>query len=998
MSINIFLSSPRKGLEGIREALIREIDKFNPFLNVIAMEKNEFWESHPSQKVSIENLKESNIYILLIGDRYGTVIENCEIEDCPLRGKECNGGISYTHCEYRFAKAMGIPRLCLRIRIKDNKKEDEKMLGEFIEEVKKFDTPKYITAKTPDEAIEKVVKEIRGILPKNILPKKIVEWYKNDELKIPMFFGRGEELSRIWNKFKSGGVLYITGVGGIEKTSLAEVLLILKAIEGWRVFGVYRKGSYTGYKLFNDLANKNELKDVIKKIVLNLDSLTYTELCEKLAGIKGKIDYDNLIEILDEENVILLLDDLQFADDDVKEFVKRCEEKLSKSAIIVTSRRFEETNRVEIKGIEKDYNSYVKYLADKYSVSIDDSKIEEIRELSRGHPILTEIIVRNYHKCELSKISEISKTPSDDDFVNEFLKRLIEENIKGQSLDFLRKLSVFRREVGKSILEILKVDGKIIRDLIDWLMLRRVKGGYTFYDDVIKECVFGMLSEEEKLKAHEKAVEYYKSFYEKCVKGRSKDLISIVFEYIYHLVECKKFEEAWKVVVDQKTFDDLRGNVNFEEFVRVLEKIHGNLYGYKRDKTALMIGRVYQDLGQFKKAVEFLESLEHVEGTDKVEKYELLSFAYVRLSKTIDALKNILKAVTIIEDEKELKRLLWSYGATNWYLSNFVVSVRNYEKSFDVYTHGRVYYSIGDAYIRLGNLYESYESFDKGLNESRDRLESAFNSLGKGCVLTLLGKYKNAIEELKNSKRDFLNMKHFFSPDSYICMGVYYHIQEKLDDARKNYEDGLRISTHDYYTRAVARHNLGILYTDLDIGDAEKCLREAEEIFNRYGFAYGRAKVLHHLGVIEELRVNYEKAEEYYKESLKLKEDLTRENRKKIEKMINEDSEFREIVGEARKRGIDVVKDFEKRNVDKLGRAVTLAQLGVLKFKEGEKKEALKNLRNARKKFEEIFGDLMLEFNVTSNENPYLKLVNQAIDGIFKGKASNIIFRDFMIP
>ncbi|WP_457548732.1 tetratricopeptide repeat protein [Archaeoglobus sp.] len=938
MSINIFLSSPRKGLEGIREAIIHELDKFNPFLNVIAMEKDEFWERYPSQKVSIENLKKSNIYILLIGDRYGTVIENCEIEDCPLRGRECTGGISYTHCEYRFAKAMKIPRLCLRLRIdkKDDMKEDEKdnkkKLEDFIKEVKKSDTPKYITAETPDEAIKKVVKEVRGILP-----KKIVEWYKNHELKIPMFFGRGEELSKIWNEFESGGVLYITGVGGIGKTSLAEVLLILKAIEGWRVWAVYRRGSYTGYKLFKKLAERNELKnEVIKRIILSSESLTYTELCEKLAGIRGRIDYDNLVDILDEKNVILLLDDLQFADDDVKTFVERCGKTLSKSAIIVTSRRFEGTKRVEVKGIEKDYDNYVRFLANEYSVSIDDSEIERIRKLSRGHPLLTEIIVRNRHRCKISKICEIPKTLSDDDFVNEFLKRLIEENIKGKSLDVLKTLSVFKRKVGKEILEILGVDEKIVRNLIDWMMLRK---NYAFYNDVIKECVFGMLSEDEKLEAHKTAVRYYEGFYNKYIKERSKDLILMVFEYVYHLVECKEFEKAWEIIVDREMFKDLRGNINLEEFVRVLEKIHENIDGYKRDKIALIIGRIYDDIGQFNKTVKILESLEHIKGTDEIERYKLLSLAYTRISRTIDTLKNILKAVTITENEEDFKKCLWYYGVTNWYLSNFKVSIRFYNKSLGAYTHsGLVYHDIGDAYVRLGNLYESYKSFKKGFEKSKNELELAENSLGKGYVLTILGEYETAIEKLKNSEKVFLKMKHFFSPHSYVCMGIFHHMHEQLDDARKNYEDGLRTSTYDYI-KAVALHNLGILYTDLDLKDlkkAESFLREAEKIFDRYGFTYGKAKVLHHLGVIEELRINFEKAEEYYKESLKLKEDLTRENREKIRKMIEEDPEFREIVEKAKERGIDVIKDFETRNVDRLGRAVTLAQLGVLKFKEGK--------------------------------------------------------------
>ncbi len=75
MTIKIFLSSTFRDLKEIRKALIDELSKFQPFLKVVAMENNEFWESLPPQKTSIEYLKDSDVYLLLIGNR-------CRKRDC----------------------------------------------------------------------------------------------------------------------------------------------------------------------------------------------------------------------------------------------------------------------------------------------------------------------------------------------------------------------------------------------------------------------------------------------------------------------------------------------------------------------------------------------------------------------------------------------------------------------------------------------------------------------------------------------------------------------------------------------------------------------------------------------------------------------------------------------------------------------------------------------------------------------------------------------------
>ncbi|HEC87337.1 MAG TPA: tetratricopeptide repeat protein, partial [Thermoplasmatales archaeon] len=889
MAIKIFLSSTFIDLEEIRKTLIDELSKYKSFLEVVAMEKNKFWESSPPQKTSIGYLKDSDIYLLLIGNRYGELIGGCKIYYCPLRNKECNGNISYTHCEYRFAKGKGIPRLCLRLYCGNVDKD----LEEFIKEVKEEETPRYIQVNGDiTKVAERAVKEV-----KSRLPEKIVDWYNEGKVQIPEFFGRRKKLFEIWKNFKEGEVIFISGIGGVGKTCLAEVLLTLKVMEGWKVLAIYRGVNYlsgTGYKPFKQIADRLGMVDVVK-----CEKLTYSELCRIIASVRGKIDCDSLAEIIDHKNIILFLDDLQFANKEVQKFVEYCAKNLTGSVIVVTSRRREDFGRVIfIEGLKDDFDKFVMYLAGKYSVKINENEIEEIKEISRGHPLLTEIIVKNWRRYKISNLSGISKL-GDEEYVEEFLKRFIKENIRGNKLKVLKMLSVFRTEVEKEIADIFKVNENVFVDLIDWLMLINRDGSYTFYDDLVKESVQSLLKEERK-EAHKIAVSYYKKFYNEYCKG-DKSKISDIFEYLYHLVECGKFKEAWKVINDKGLFKELRDNANLEEFAEILKKIYEKLSGCERSKIALKIAYVYNDLGRFNKTLETLKkNLKYLENSEKIEAYRELSLAYIRIGNPLYALKTILEAITFAKDDN-FKRCLRGYGVINWYLSNFKVAESYYNKSFvGAFKLGAISYDIGDARIRLGRLSNAYESFEEGrkhAESSKDKCILAENSLGIGNVLTLLGKHDEATKMLDEAKNNFLKLRYIFIPCSYVCLGILYHIKGQFDEAKKYYEKARERSGNHDYIKAVALHNLGIVYTDLgNLNEAEDKLNRTKEIFEKYWSSYGKARVLHHLGIIEELRGNFEGAREYYNKSLELKEDLTGENKEKIYKAIKNDPEFKELV------------------------------------------------------------------------------------------------------
>lgn len=116
-------------------------------------------------KIIKETIDSSDYYILIIGNRYGSVIE---------KGK--HKGMSYTEKEYRYAKSKRIPILVFIIddsvpRLKSQYESNpdlQKKLKEFIEEAKKGRTVDWW--KNGDDLASKVISSLMKKFPKSKRP------------------------------------------------------------------------------------------------------------------------------------------------------------------------------------------------------------------------------------------------------------------------------------------------------------------------------------------------------------------------------------------------------------------------------------------------------------------------------------------------------------------------------------------------------------------------------------------------------------------------------------------------------------------------------------------------------------------------------------------------------------------------------------------------------------------------------------------------------------
>jgi hypothetical protein len=278
--LKVFVSSTYRDLKKVRGLLITGIEEA---LEAVAMEK--FPPSdESSHKKSIEYLEDSDISIFIIGDYYGTVLKKCEIREDACG--DCSN-ISYTHCEYRRTIQSGKPYL---LYVVEN--ELSKVLSKIphfdLQSTHEGDILKFLRENNIDiskihlfsgytlEEIEELWRiatdknrrelkefknEIKGLYRQVKIVRKedyyvfhetvrkdlkvnLMEWYKKGKVTFAQFAGRRTELDELLKKVDKENSVCVVGTGGVGKTSLIQVGLLLEKLSGRDVYAFYKEYSY----------------------------------------------------------------------------------------------------------------------------------------------------------------------------------------------------------------------------------------------------------------------------------------------------------------------------------------------------------------------------------------------------------------------------------------------------------------------------------------------------------------------------------------------------------------------------------------------------------------------------------------------------------------------------------------------------------------------------------------------------------------------------------
>jgi len=786
--------------------------------------------------------------------------------------------ISYTHCEYKIALAEKKPHQVYLIdkgwdiirELRDWKEIDWRRVREkpAFKEINNDEIEHYFyVTKNVLQFREEVenefcprIKDIDDIETiTSDLANNIVKWYLEEKIELQDFCGRRKELIDLFNKMNAS--VEVDGVGGIGKTTLIHVALLIQRLKGTKIATVGTRQSYitdSGYKGFRDKLKKNQHEIIGNKIAL--DDIIYALSFPEEIRAKQKDEIIRIIsDKIEKENMFLFIDDFQLADDDVKELVKNTHRNMvlaSKKNIGLAR------NELHLTGIDaKEIGKLIDLIASRLDKKINDEVKEKIKEISEGHPVFTEILVRNYELISFQKLKEYKHVfdLSNPEHVGDFLKRVVEEILSREAVILLKNLSVINTELEtnldvEAIKQIYPKDfNKIFRELIDTGFLEKRMGKEGIYQFSYKHIQEAIRIDEKE--PHEKAIEYYKNKneniqnYDNAVeilfhKSKSNPVKILIEEYLVLYQKLKPVHFGFKRLIDvgqelESYFDDDKDKASI---LGMLGNLYGNIGRFEEATTQNKVGNLCRDLNGFEHAEKaFKEALKIL--TELAEKspdaylpdvamtQNNLGNLYSDSNRFEDAEKAFTEALKILTELAE--------KSPDAYLSDVAMTQNN----------------LGNLYRNIGRFEDAEKAFKETLkihtglaekNPDAYLSDVAMTQNNLGVLYRNIGQFEDAEKAFKEALK-FCKELAENSPDAYLLdvattqnnLGNLYSNLKMFEEAEKAFKEALKIHTElaekspDAYLLDVAmtQNNLGILYTDLNMfEDAEKAFTEALKI------------------------------------------------------------------------------------------------------------------------------------------------------------------------
>lgn len=834
--LKIFLSSTYQGLGEARSEILNQID--SAFAGV-GME--EFIpDGTSSHEKCISELKKSKVVIFLLSSNYGSLIDTCQLKkeckaDCIMKKGEGEGyRISYTHCEYKTTLAEGI--LHQTYKVLDGWDTQERP------EVKQFE----------EEFGKEMWTGIHDINDPSVVPLicrnlavKLIEWHTEDKLNFKKFVDREEVLNEIIENIDSK--IEVWGVGGVGKTALVEVALLVQKLKGKKILTIGTSKSYKSGSGFKDFRKKciedQYITDSQKEITLYdvVKSLEKVKLIpnaeEIISSLQQKEKIRNFLsKLLNKyKNLILFIDDFHLVTEEVEKLVDSLE------SIILSSRKNSNTAEKEIyiTGIDEENREDLIKI---FNPNIPEKAKDMIKAIAEGHPVATELLVKNYGKIDFDKIKDFELTDADDKQVRDFYERAIEEIFSNnpQTLTLLKDLAVLNTDLPsninkESILSVYSVENvrKNFNSLVDTGMLKKrdgKEGTYEFYFKHIQDALEDIAHKEN----HKKAIKYYERK-RKISLGQNDDAVEI----LYHKVKSNPTDDLVAEIMDMATQPF---HSRLKRLIDIGEELKPLIEEENRAIITTGLAGLYFRLAQFGEAeCAFIEALEIFQKLD---------------DKNPDTFK------------PDVATTQYNLGTLYSVLEKFEEAELAYREALEIKKKVQFYsFELTDVWLSLGALYTSLGKFDD--------------------AETLFIKTLTNYEELVKQNPDVYSQK---LATVQAHLGVLYRHSKRFEEAEHVFVKALKIFSKladknpDIFEPNVAstRYNLGNLYRDMkNYEEAELAYREALDILtklaekNPEGNLSGLADARNNLGKFYRDLKKFDDSEKAYTDALINYKELT---------------------------------------------------------------------------------------------------------------------------
>ncbi|MDP6864267.1 MAG: tetratricopeptide repeat protein [Candidatus Poseidoniaceae archaeon] len=396
------------------------------------------------------------------------------------------------------------------------------------------------------------------------------------------FYGRSQELENMVNLLEARSTtLMIPGIAGIGKTAMAA-----KIIESF----MHRRNLL--YHRCQDWDGSRALFENLADWLSNIGDPMLSEYISATPVPKPGDAADLIIDALDNTPALIVIDDYhKVSDKALHQMVQALSRGLVESegdvGLVIFSRSFRPVVPMKdaegkivslvlpLEGLDQDScRSLLSTFED-----LDNETLLYIHSLSRGHPLVLELINRGASAGAFHETLE--------NYVNiEIFSKL-----SGEQKRLLGVLSVFREPIPLAALTEQDLNVDELDSLVEAGLARQADSDAYDVHDLIREFLLQSLDHQAKEKLHNKAVLWYE-------KQGIGPLIAM--ELIYHLISSSRHEDAGEIIVQQGRDLIKEGHI---ELLGLLEAIDlSEIQAENACRIDCLKGEVLSLLGRFDEA------------------------------------------------------------------------------------------------------------------------------------------------------------------------------------------------------------------------------------------------------------------------------------------------------------------------------------------------------------------------------------------------------------
>ena len=561
------------------------------------------------------------------------------------------------------------------------------------------------------------------------IEKQLVS-YLNDLPRTRRFYGREKELDVMANllEAKSASIL-VPGIAGIGKTSLSTK--ILDRFTHRRNLLYHRCQDWEGSRAFLEACaewlsavGNNDLSDYLASSPVPQTNMAVNLIANGLSESPSLIVIDDLHKVGD-ETLYSILRELTLRINTLKEVGLVM---FSRSFRMVVPESDQSGNIVTLvmplQGLDAESSRQILTAMPK----MDSDQFTHIYSLSRGHPLILELINRG-------NVAETFHAT-----LEAFVEKEIFSRLSGSEKRLLGAIAVFREPIPVQAIHQVEGSVDLLDDLVEKGLARQSDAENFDVNDLVREFLLRSMDEEMKNSLHSSAVNWY----------RDKDDPADRIEFIYHLSHTGDEDGIAEVLIAEGHGLVSSGHT---ELLTILNSLESSDFDSKsRGLIRELKGDILTIQGRWVEAEEEYDAAtKHIGGGS----------AGHELARLLSARADIAVKRGAMDDSLELHRKALEIQIS---IRDAVGAARSYNNMGHIFRRRRDTRRALEVYGNVEDLLEKEK--DQGLNDARIRLASAFIEMGE---LDRAREHAlSAYENTKESDQDFLHAR------SRAVLGRYY--------------------------------------------------------------------------------------------------------------------------------------------------------------------------------------------------------------------------------